>query len=376
MSHDTTPTGLTQLDALDPGVPPIDTLLTSGRAVRRRRRRAAIVGTVAATALVVGGGAVAAQMVDTGTGTDTDTGQETTVAQAVEAPEGTRLVGLGRVVVAVPEDWAANPTLCNRIDSRRPRIIFYSPASGDCADPTRRDESSIAVSSMEPPDGPASTVSPSAAGPVEGYSTLNSGQTCIPDREQCLASFGIRDLNAWFTVRVPESDTDTIDQIRDSLTVLPDGYTTVPGVPGATEEREVTAALREAGLAVEVQHTTCPPNAGCLGGVSDINPAVGTVLPAGSTITVTALSDDRGRSTLGCPPFEQTASWPDYPGPGQSTPGQAVAMLFDGPTRTVHQTKKSATVLALAPDETVTRIYQLSRSPDGWWVDAYTACSR
>lgn len=81
------------------------------------------------------------------------------------------------------------------------------------------------------------------------------------------------------------------------------------------------------------------------------------------------------RASLDCPAKGQTPVDLDVPGPGTSTPEQAVAPFADGPTTLVTEAKGSATVHALGPDGTVTRVFQVKQREDGWWPDSYTECA-
>lgn len=288
MTHrDTDSTLLRQLDTLDPGTPPVAHLLAAGKAAKRRQRRTAIAGTIAATAVIVGGGAVATQVLTPPTDPNR---RDITVAQGLGTPPGTRLVGLGRVAVAVPDAWAANTASCNT----PVRDTYYFPYPQDCQIAAHDGVSSVAISATAKAEPAPVVFDLQADGTVDGHDVLSSGLMCTPGQgESCFESFGIPDLDAWFTVRVPRSDhaTIAIGAIRDSLQVLPDGYTTVPFIPYGTEAQVVTA-MRAAGLATEVEYTTCPANADCFFGVTGVEPAVGTVVREGSAVGVTVLTDE------------------------------------------------------------------------------------
>ena len=65
----------------------------------------------------------------------TGCGEETgTPDPAATSPEGTRWVGLGRVVVAVPEWWSTGETEC--LTPVETTVYFDSGAIADCAIPT------------------------------------------------------------------------------------------------------------------------------------------------------------------------------------------------------------------------------------------------
>lgn len=64
---------------------------------------------------------------------------------------------------------------------------------------------------------------------------------------------------------------------------------------GSVEEvtralERVTRALERVGLNVTVLQATCPPNAYCVPGITDLSPAVGTVVPVGSNVTISLVT--------------------------------------------------------------------------------------
>ena len=95
---------LENLDKTAMGDAPVGNLLSDGRAAKKRKRRATTAGAFAATALLIVGAFGLSGL------TDGDHG-EPDVASSLPAPaDGTRWVGLGRVVVAVPEWWTTGET--------------------------------------------------------------------------------------------------------------------------------------------------------------------------------------------------------------------------------------------------------------------------
>jgi hypothetical protein len=86
----------------------VDDLVRGGTRMRRRRRLLQVTA-AAATAAVIGAGALLLQP-----GGDDDRSMPVDEPTAtVPAPPGTRLVGDGRIVVAVPEAWSTDDTQCN-----------------------------------------------------------------------------------------------------------------------------------------------------------------------------------------------------------------------------------------------------------------------
>lgn len=91
--------------------------------------------------------------------------------------------------------------------------------------------------------------------------------------------------------------------------------------------------------------------------------------------SATAGERSEGQTRLGCPASEQTVVDLDVPGPGKSTPEEAVAAFADGSTTVVSETEGTATVNVLGADGTVARVFQATQRKDGWWPDSYTECA-
>jgi hypothetical protein len=286
--NDKTPTALDRLlDQVPVGQAPIGDLLTAGHAAKRRQRRALIGGVVAATVLVLGGGFIAAQALSSGDGSGNTNQSNLTADRSVT--EGTHLVGIGQVTVAVPDTWKANNAFCNNPLGD----TYFFPYPQDCvaADPYMDDEdgsTSVAITTGEFTETGTRIDGLKPQGEIGGHEIVGSGVGCFESNPPiCTEVFGVPDLNAYFTVRsdAPGGAQIMID-IRKSLTLLEPEVTTVPFVPGDTQS-EVVAALEDAGLSVRVETWGCPDTASCFAGVTDVSPAVGSVVPTGSTVTVT-----------------------------------------------------------------------------------------
>lgn len=277
-----TPRTLDRLwDDIPTGNAPIDQLLTSGRAARRRRRRAIVAGATATVAVVVGAGVIGTQALNAGPRRGDD---------LVAAPTpGTRLVGTGQVAVAIPAGWADGQASCN---SPVKDTAFF-PWPQDCVGLDRY-VSSVAITSGEFTETGTRLSDLEPAGQVEGHQVVANQATCpVGQGESCGQVFGIPDLDAYFTVTIPAEEAggaiNQIDAIRNSLTVLPDDQTTVPFVAPGASVSQMRAALEAAGLAAAVNQQTCPPTASCKIGVLGTTPAAGSVVPAGSTVTINVM---------------------------------------------------------------------------------------
>jgi hypothetical protein len=271
---DRTPILLDRLwDDIPTGRAPIEDLLAAGRVARRRTRRRYAVGVAAVVVLALGGGVLGAGAVR-----DRHSG----APAAVEPPDANhRLVGIGQVVVAVPRGWADNPATCNNPY----KDTAFFPYGQDCFLGGRY-VSSVAITSET--NSRTSGLVPD--GDIGGHQVVSNRATCpVGQGESCSQVFGVPDLDAYFTVRVPEDTTggaiNLISGIRDSLTVLPATQTAVPFFTPGTTVEYAQRSLEAAGLSVVVNHRTCPPNAFCISGLTSM-PTAGSVVDVGSTVVL------------------------------------------------------------------------------------------
>lgn len=290
------------LDTMPVGSAPVDALLVGGKAAERRQRRTFIAGVAAATLLVIGGGAVATQAI---LGTGGQRGDDSPVANGPNDADGsnqslndaTRPVGIGGAYVEVPAEWGSNDASCNTPI----RDTYYFPYGQDCQAGVTPRVSSVAIATGEFTEADIRTDRLRSAGELDGHEVLESPATCeLSDPGLCTQTFAIPDVYAYFHVAVWSDDggDEVVHEIRESLTLLDTDQTIVPFTPYGTET-QVVAALEDAGLPVQIVRTSCPPTADCLAGVTGIEPAVGTVVPTGSNVTVTVhepvASNGKGR---------------------------------------------------------------------------------
>lgn len=199
----------------------------------------------------------------------------------------TRLVGIGRVAVAIPAAWASNDASCNAPI----RDTYFFPYPQDCVGAARPGVSSVAIADGGFAETGTMLRNLTAAEEIAGHQVRAAEAVCqTTPNGPCRQTFGIPDLDAYFTVTIPEDGSGNasaeIAAIRASLTVLPDDQVAVPFVPDRDEDA-VATALRQAGLSVTVEHTPCPAGADCVAGVVNIRPAEGSVVPVDSTVTLT-----------------------------------------------------------------------------------------
>lgn len=272
---------LTRLDEASVGAPPLSELLREGRAARRRRRGAAVLAGALAVALVAAAGVWALG----GGGPDhaSDRGL------AVTAPPGTTYVGVGRAVVAVPDDWTLSTASCT--GSATDVFYYPQPTDGVCGS-TGANTSTVAITTQQPSWDRQSLPK---ASPVGGYDVVDSGPECLDSLPpQCSEVVGLPSLDAYFTIDSSTVDAETvIATIRRSLTVLPEGQVALPNVVGETEG-QADQELARLGLHAETPAVPCPS---CTHVVSS-DPPGGAIVPGGSSVVL----------HLGSPPAAPAAS--------------------------------------------------------------------
>lgn len=223
-----------------------------------------------------------------------------------EEPEGTRWVGSGRVVVAVPDWWSTGETQC--LQPVEDTVYWDSGAVADCADAPGRSEvreaSTLAV--LDPDGGYAEQLltQMEPAGEVDGVEVLELAgcDDWLPG--VCRHVVAVPSEHVVLAVTIADEDDGDYDEIRDSLRILPDGQTTVPldvGMETPTwgaEPRvaaELARRLEAAGL--EVETTVLDPSADDVGDIADlpegslldVEPALGSVVDEGATVTITVM---------------------------------------------------------------------------------------
>jgi hypothetical protein len=234
--------------------------------------------------------------------------------QPAAPPDGTRWVGSGRVVVAVPEWWSTGETVC--LAPVEDTVYVDQSATADCADgPT--DAEVARVSALAVLDGgrgygelqigrmrPAGTVAGLEVLELDGCEEWFAGV--------CRRLFAVPSEDAVFAVTIADSGDGSYQEIRDSLRVLPAHLTTVPlatvdgWTPAWGAEPRVVDSLRDAleaaGLGVEVV-TAEPPAGGDVTGLAadlpagsllGVSPELGSVVDVGGTVTITVAGAARG----------------------------------------------------------------------------------
>jgi len=224
-------------------------------------------------------------------------------------PAGTRWVGLGQVVVAVPDWWTTGETRC--LAPVEDTVYFDSSAQTDCADApapsTVREVSALAVLDATSGYGENEIRTMQPVAEVAGRE--------VREREDCEGwfdgvcrrLFAVPSEGVVFAVTIAEAGDGNYEEIRDSLRILPDSLTTIPlaindgGGGGWTpawgaEPRAADAlvdGLEDAGLRVKIETGERPKDdAGLVaslraGSLLDVSPELGSVIDVGGTVTVT-----------------------------------------------------------------------------------------
>lgn len=261
---------LDRLDQAPVGQPPLPELLRAGHAAKRRRRSAAaLAGGVAAIVLVVAGVWALA-------GSGPDHADDLAVTPAA----GTKYVGIGRVVVAVPDAWTLSNAWCTGASTD----VFTYPqlVDGVCPASETPHASTMTITTSPAPGGERLR----AAGRVGGHAVVDSGRSCLDSLPpHCGETFGIPSLDAYFTVVSGMVDAEkVIGAIRGSLTVLPRGQVALPSVVGETQQ-QATDELKGLGLRVVVAAPLCTPGGDC-DHLLNSDPNGGTIVATGSAVTL------------------------------------------------------------------------------------------
>lgn len=205
------------------------------------------------------------------------------------APPGRRLVGTGRVVVAVPESWALN-ALDGCGSPNAPTVWFpHENTPLDCRT-FPYGVASVQFAALGSNEGRLAAKHATTVSRVDGVE-VRTGRFVCPPIADCLFSpsaapsyLVVPGEDVALTLYGPERAQDLLAEIADSVRILPEGYTTVPFVPG---HRPVAwnAAIAAAGLVPDAELPACDPADSC---VVDPRvrptPAPGTVVRLGSTV--------------------------------------------------------------------------------------------
>jgi hypothetical protein len=277
--HDLTPL-LNRLASTFPDRPaPLPELMVAAGAARRRRTRVRVAVGVASLALV--GSAAAAVALRPNEGL--------TVTDSVElpvAPVGQRLVGVGRVVLPVPDGWGTQYGDC--VTDSVADLWFRSAARGSCISDFRAaGEPAVGFLDLDSDAGEQAAAFALEPDFIDGVPVLR-GPGCPDTGADTAACLG----PSWSKiVAVPSEDvvivvprTDPASPSLDALRILPEGFTTVPSMDLGTTNGAAGNLLLKAGLTYrEAPEPELPTGRAATYGT---DPAPGTIVPLGTEVTV------------------------------------------------------------------------------------------
>ncbi len=282
------------------GSPPLGAMIDAAAVVRRRQRTRwtgalAAVGAGAVVAVVVGGPALF-PAADSRTPPQPST-QGTSPVESEPIPPGTRLVGIGHVAIAVPEEWATNAIRCGT--ATRPTVVVDVTVIEGCAllAPKVHDvvwlERAVNAS-MFVPDRDVEIDGVAAQTNEVTCSELGNGTT------SCTRTVFVPSDQASF--RAIAKTKERVDEILSWIRVV-DDRVAVPGFHGVNDSEQdddagehYRQALQAAGLAAQVN--TQFVGGGKPGLILGVSPAPGTMLEPGQTVTMTEVADPRGPADL------------------------------------------------------------------------------
>ncbi len=183
-------------------------------------------------------------------------------------PDGMRLVGWGRVAVAVPDGWRTTAGSCP--PGEDDVVQFKSFANVACPLINVRGVSTLELMSSHTQYG-RSVAKASDATELDGLELLRT------DRELVVPSEGV-------LFRASGSD-QIVDWILDSVQVLPETWTSVPYWHSPSAQHPPTVPGLNIGT-----HDVWRPDAAA-GEIVGLRPTSGTVLPVGSTVTLLIQTD-------------------------------------------------------------------------------------
>ncbi|MER7248262.1 PASTA domain-containing protein [Kribbella sp. NPDC000426] len=258
------------------GPPPLDTLYAG--AARRRHRRTA--GLVAATVVAVG--AVIA-------GSTLLTSRAPVTSPAPVAP-AMRLVGFGHAAIAVPAEWPTNESRCGT--PMQDTVLIDDPSAALYCMAFRP----AGVESVGLYYGsPRADFRADERFQIGGVRAERQQTTCstsnYPKRNTttCDGTVSIPSLKVWFRAESSTSAAE-VDHLLQRIQIMPGEAGVLSplrdvGPPTGPLVSSYAPLLTTAGLKVQYNRVKSPSYPA--GTVLGVSPAVGTMLPVGSTVTVT-----------------------------------------------------------------------------------------
>lgn len=294
------------------GAAPVSNLIRAGKRAKRQRRVIEVAGVAAATALVVTTGFVLNAQIGAGPSprkplaspssaeVPATTPSPPEASQTPQAPPGSRLVGMGRVVVTVPEGWATEIGGCLDLPLRD-TVFFPAKVMLTCAGARPPDTSSLRFYDSDSPSIEGLVAEAEPTGSVNGLAV-----TRIPTEVRGGIAEGVLVIpSESLLVWVDSPSRETVDEVLASVTLLPEGFVAVPSAEGpwpATREE-----MEEVGLvvaAVKEPRTLWPA-----GQLIETRPALGTVVPVGSMVTLVVATAEGNTDISPDPPAKVVRSF-------------------------------------------------------------------
>jgi hypothetical protein len=297
---------------------PLTSLVTAAHQGHRRRTRMTVALAAASVALVLGGGAVVQQVV--ANRSETPPTDPTTGVPV--APDGMRLVGMGRVVIAVPDSWGTQALRCGR--PTRDTVYFLDRAPL-CGGQSQRGISSVLLLDAGTEEGQRAADFTDTDAAINGVD-VKRGQAECPPAADC--DFPFEEV-----VWVPAYDVVLAvlpggddGGVLESLQLLPADYTTVPYLPANLTNGPAGNLLIAAGLTFEESPPPGMPTGRA--GQFGTDPQAGSVVRRGTTVSM--LLEPFAESTCdkkGSGSSPEIPGGPDYP---TNASGQTYGAMADG----------------------------------------------
>ena len=266
-------------NAVPVGEPPIAEMIDAVA----RRRRVRNWGLVVVSSVVAAAVAVVVALVAPVQMSQPDVPPPPASSPQPTPPSGTRLVGIGHVAVAIPDDWATNKVFCGT--PLKDTVIIDQNGSLSCLEPWRPGVDAVELEHVRDVDFDGEPIEISGV-VAEVYMTCDD-QSLGPS-PSCGAVVYVPSEEVRVTV---SSDSESVvKRVLQHIYVLPN-LVAVPGFWTMNDQEGVRAGVRyvdllgRLGLRPDdgyVSDTGLPE-----GYVVNVKPEVGTMLPAGAEVQVT-----------------------------------------------------------------------------------------
>jgi hypothetical protein len=265
------------------GPPPLDAL-HAGATRRRRRRTAGLTATAAVAVAAVIGGTTLLTSHDKTAPVTSPTPTPTPVAPA------TRLVGFGHAAIAIPANWPTNKSMCGT--PKQDTVLIDDPSAATfCAAFRLPGIESVGLYYGRP----RVDFHADETFEIDGVRAERQRTTCSTSNypkantTTCVSTVSIPSLKVWFLADSSTSAQE-VDRMLGWIRIVPDrsgvpSYSSLAGTSLNPVAQAYAPELAAAGLKVQYKQVKSPSYGS--GTILGVSPAVGTMLPVGSTVTVT-----------------------------------------------------------------------------------------